>query len=267
MTTNPECQDGRSTPLPAALTKAGSEVTLVTATRAQIAAGPPATVPVKVERATFDYASLAPDDAAFLRKRAASIRQAVKLTMEAVYQIGVDLCGAKLKLRHGQFIEWVESECGFSLRAAQNYVRASVFAADKFATVANLSPATVYRLSAKSAPPEVVKEVLARAARGERVSHAEVMRMFLAAKRPEAPGCEGTQDKGRRAGPQHEGPLPAREEAKNEIAKANARAIMKEFGRNGAVLLLGIRDNILETLTFLEQEINVSDGPHQRGAA
>jgi hypothetical protein len=32
-------------------------------------------------------------------------------------------------------------------------------------------------------------------------------------------------------------------------------------------LLLGIRDNILETLTFLEQEINGSDGPHQRGAA
>jgi hypothetical protein len=45
MTAIPECQDRRSTPLPAALTKAGSEVTLVTATRAQIAAGPPATVP------------------------------------------------------------------------------------------------------------------------------------------------------------------------------------------------------------------------------
>ena len=59
-----------------------------------LAAEPPATVaaiPVKV--ASFDYTALAPDDAAFLRKRAASIRQAVKSTMEAVYQIGVDLYG------------------------------------------------------------------------------------------------------------------------------------------------------------------------------
>jgi hypothetical protein len=288
MTAIPEATDGRLPPC--APTKAGSGLALATpATRGStnggqltvplhrfsnpdrnhkttmLAAAPPATVPVKVGRATFDYASLEPDDAAFLRGRAASIRQEVKSTVEAVYQIGVDLYGAKLRLGHGQFIEWVEAECGFSLRTAQNYVRASAFAADKFATVANLPPATVYRLSAKSAPPEVVKDVLARAARGESISDAEVTRMFRAAKG--APGCNGTQDKGRRVGPQHEGPSPARAEAKYEIAKANARAIMKEFGRNGAILLLGIRDNIVETLTFLEQEINGSDGPHQRGAA
>jgi hypothetical protein len=233
-----------------------------------IAAGPPATVPVKVGRATFDYASLAPDDAAFLRGRAASIRQEVKSTMEAVYQIGVDLYGAKLKLRHGQFIEWVESECGFSLRTAENYVRASALAAGKFATVANLPPATVYRLSAKSAPPKVVEEVLARTASGGRVSHAEVIRMLRAAKdRKRQVASKETAEKGRRAGPQHEGPSPAREEAKNEIAKANARAIMNEFGRNGAVLLLGMRENLLETLSFLEQEINSPNGPDEWGKA
>jgi hypothetical protein len=217
-----------------------------------LAAEPPATVaaiPVKV--ASFDYTSLAPNDAAFLRGRAASIRQAVKLTMEAVYQIGVELWWAKLKLRHGQFIEWVESECGFSLRTAENYVRASVFAADRLATVANLPPAAVYRLSAKSAPPEVVKDVLARAASGERVSAAEVKRILREFK---ARNRKETQGKGRRG------------QAKNEIAHANAQAIMERFGRDGAVFLLGIRD-IAETLTALEQELGRPGGPDQRAAA
>jgi hypothetical protein len=106
-----------------------------------------------------------------------------------------------------------------------------------------------------------------RAARGERVSHAEVMRMFGAAKdRKHQVASKETGDKRRRLGPQHEGPS-AREEAKNEIAKANARAIMKEFGRNGAVLLLGMRENLLETLSFLEQEINSPNGPDEGGKA
>ncbi len=72
--------------------------------------------------------------------------------MEAICDIGVQLCGAKLKLGHGQFVQWVESECGFSLRSAQNYMRASEFAADKYATVALLPPATCTALSAKNRP-------------------------------------------------------------------------------------------------------------------
>jgi hypothetical protein len=53
-------------------------------------------------------------------------------------------------LGHGQFVQWLESECGFSLRSARNYMRASEFAADKNATIARLPPATLYRLSAKN---------------------------------------------------------------------------------------------------------------------
>jgi hypothetical protein len=107
----------------------------------------------------------------------------------------------------------------------------------------------VYRLSAKSAPPEVVNDVLARAASGERVSDAEGNRMFREFKNRNR---KETQSKGRRG------------QAKNEIARANAQAIMKRFARDGAVFLLGIRDDIRETLTFLEQELGVSAGPNQR---
>ena len=82
-----------------------------------------------------------PTTAEFLRNRATRIRQGVKSTVEAICDIGVQLCGAKQMLGHGQFVQWVESECGFSLRSAQNYMRASEFAADKYATVALLPPA------------------------------------------------------------------------------------------------------------------------------
>jgi hypothetical protein len=37
-------------------------------------------------------------------------------------------------------------------------------------------------------------------------------------------------------------------------ARANARVLLKQFGRDGVVILLAMRENIRETLTFLEQE-------------
>jgi hypothetical protein len=211
-------------------------------------AGPPATVaaiPVKVGRTTFDYASLSPQTAEFLRNRATRIRQGVKSTVEAICDIGVQLCGAKQMLGHGQFVQWVESECGFSLRSAQNYMRASEFAADKNATIARLPPATVYRLSAKNAPPEVVSEVMARAASGERV-----LGRRGDPDDPDGAGTEtaceqGNESKGDRAGPPHGESSSARGDAPNGIAKANARALLNKFGRSGAVLPLGMQENIL----------------------
>jgi hypothetical protein len=234
-------------------------------------AGPPATVaaiPVKVGRTTFDYASLSPQTAEFLRNRATRIRQGVKSTVEAICDIGVQLCGAKQMLGHGQFVQWVESEGGFSLRSAQNYMRASEFAADKNATIARLPPATVYRLSAKNAPPEVVSEILARATSGERVSDAEVIRMIRAAQeRTQRLASRETEHKGDRVGPPHGEASSARGDLHSASAKANARTLLDKFGRGGAVLLLGMQENMLETLAVLAQEINASNGPSEGGPA
>src|SRR5262249_5202495 len=78
----------------------------------------------------------------------------------AVIEIGRELISIKGQLEHGQFTEWVEIECGFSLRSAENYMRAAAFAVGKSETVSLLRPATAYRLAAKSAPPEVVSAVI-----------------------------------------------------------------------------------------------------------
>jgi hypothetical protein len=39
---------------------------------------------------------------------------------------------------------------------------------------------------------------------------------------------------------------------------------VKRFGRDDAVILLAMRESILETLSFLEREIDNSDGPDER---
>jgi hypothetical protein len=177
--------------------------------------------------------------------------------METVCLIGANLYAAKRMLGHGQFVQWVESECGFSPRSAQNYMRASEFAVDKCATVAFLPPAVVYRLAAPTAPPEVVSEVLARAANGERVSHAEVIQMVRTAKQRTQRLASGeTENKGGHAGPPPGKSSSARGDGS---AKANARALLDKFGRSGAVLLLGMQENILETLAFLAHEIDASN--------
>jgi Protein of unknown function (DUF3102) len=275
----PEAADSHLPRVPCAETKVGSEPLLPPATRGparnQLIAplngsslpdgdhglispvpGRPATVtaiPAEVGRTAFDYGSLPAHKAEFLRKSATRIRQGIKSTVEAICDIGVQLCGAKLMLGHGQFVQWVESESGFSLRSAQNYMRASAFAAVEPATVALLAPATVYRLSAKSSPPEVVAAVLARAASGQRVSDAEVVRMLRATKQRWI-----AENKARRAGPPRQA-LSARGDAHSAIAKANARALLEKFGRSGAVLLLGMQENILETLAVLAQEVSGSN--------
>jgi hypothetical protein len=294
MTAISEAPNGRLPRVPCAETKVGSEPRVPPATRGPArnqlpvprnglpdpnrshglippVPGPPATVmavPVKVGSTAFDYGSLVPEDAEFLRRNATRIREGIKSTVEAIYDIGVQLCGAKLKLGHGQFVQWVESECGFSLRSAQNYMRASEFAANKYATVALLPPATVYRLSAKNTPAEVVSEVLARAASGERVSDAEVMRMVRTAKqRIQRLARRETENKGDRVGPPHGESSSTREDAHSAIAKANARVFLDKFGRSGVVLLLGMQETTLQTLAVLAQEINASNEPGEGGPA
>jgi DUF3102 family protein len=258
-------------------TKAGSEMTLVTATPAQsqlteslrhsrnadgtqktnmLSAAPRAmvdTIAIEVVGKTFDYGSLRPEIAEDLRKRTSCIREQVKNTTDAVVWIGHHLSAAKNMLPHGQFVQWVVTGCGFSVRSAQNFIRVAEFTSTReiYATVAFLPLAMLYALSAKSTPPEVVEEVLARAAARAPVSTAELKRMLREFKHRNR---EETQSNRCRERASCE---PG--QVQNEIARANARAIIERFGRDGAALLVGMRENFLETLSYVEQEINASD--------
>jgi hypothetical protein len=114
----------------------------------------------------FDYGSVSPQVARFLKEQAVRIR---KYSTKAVIQIGKDLKSAKHYLSHGAFLRWVENEVGIAARTAQDYMRVASWASDKSAAVALLPATALYALSAPGVPKEFVQEVLRMAEEGERV--------------------------------------------------------------------------------------------------
>jgi Protein of unknown function (DUF3102) len=106
----------------------------------------------------FDYNALPTDTANALRERRAEIRGAVKKTAEAVIAIGRNLIAAKRILGHGRFVDWVEMECGFRIRTAQNYMAISRLSA-KYAFVGYLPVGTVLRLARSRVRRELLDRI------------------------------------------------------------------------------------------------------------
>jgi hypothetical protein len=132
---------------------------------------------------TFDYSVLDVDIASNLREQANRIRTRIGKATQDLIDIGHDLLAAKEHLLdHGEFIKWVESEVGIARRTAQAYMAMAKLADDKGAAIALLPPTTVHRLAAKSAPPEVVSEVIAKARSGDVLPDRTVFEMISDAK-------------------------------------------------------------------------------------
>ncbi|MBR1149056.1 DUF3102 domain-containing protein [Bradyrhizobium sp. JYMT SZCCT0428] len=122
--------------------------------------------PPQINVFSFDYDGVPAVKAAALRAEAGRIRKLLKATVPTIIEVGRSLIEVKAQLDHGKF----GAECGFSLSSAENYMRVAERFGDKIATVANLSPTTVYRLAKKSTPPSIVEAALQRAAKGDVIS-------------------------------------------------------------------------------------------------
>jgi len=131
----------------------------------------------------FDYSVVDADLASNLRRQANRIRTRISKATQDLIDIGRDLFAAKKHLiDHGDFIKWVEAEVGIARRTAQAYMAIAKLADDKGAAIALLPPTTVHRLASKSAPPEVVSEVVAKAQSGDVLPDRTVSEMILEAK-------------------------------------------------------------------------------------
>jgi hypothetical protein len=128
---------------------------------------------------SFDYATVSSSVAKFLKGQADRIRRQCSAS---TIQIGRALLESKRHLSHGIFTKWVEMEVGIPIRTAQAYMRVAVWAADKGATVARLSPSALYLLSASNIPKEFVASILSRTEAGEHISPS-VMRKELRTRR------------------------------------------------------------------------------------
>lgn len=189
----------------------------------------------------FDYTALPATTATALRKQAAKIKERVRATTAGIIEIGRDLIAVKQTLEHGQFSQWVEAECGFTARSAQNYMRAAEFAEGKYETVAVLPPAVVYKLSAKKAPIEVVKQVIQRAAAGVAIVDRDVDAALIGARREKRAAQEEARKRLRRSiGQQY------RSGSKKALAIETARQTQEledrrrqEKNRAAALLIIG----------------------------
>src|SRR5207249_2541722 len=126
---------------------------------------------------TFDYTGLAKATADNLRDRAARLRGLITKSTTDMIAIGNILLEIKAQLDHGQFTTWVENEIPIKIRLAQDYMRFAI-GHRKNATIALLPPSTARMLTAKSAPPEIVEQVLASASAGNIVSDATLKEVF-----------------------------------------------------------------------------------------
>ncbi|MEW6645125.1 MAG: DUF3102 domain-containing protein [Pseudomonadota bacterium] len=133
----------------------------------------------KFPDARFDYCSVAPNVASFLKGQAERIR---RQCATSIIQIGKALSEAKRHLSHGAFLRWVEWEVGMPARTAQACMRVASWATGKSAVVAHLSPTMLYLLSAPSCPEDFAADTLKRLEAGELIAPT-VMREKLKALR------------------------------------------------------------------------------------
>jgi len=118
------------------------------------------------DKLRFDYDSVPPSVASFLRGQAERIRRSCTTS---IIQIGKALLEAKHHLSHGGFIRWVGAEVGIPARTAQAYMQVAQWIKGKSSSVANLPPSILYILSARSTPGEFVAQFLERHEAGEQV--------------------------------------------------------------------------------------------------
>ena len=141
--------------------------------------------PVLAETVTFDYSALPADVASDARAVAERIRSHDTQAYAAAVEIGHELIHMRDRLEHGQFLAWIEAECGFSKTAAYRSMDVAERLPDKLPTVGSLPLTAAYKVAARSTPEPVRQEVVRRIEAGEWLATATVKDMVLRAKHAE----------------------------------------------------------------------------------
>ena len=123
------------------------------------------------EGVLFEYSQIGADLARELKVRAERIRGGLARHTIEIIRVGSELRAAKQKLPHGMFLAWVESEIGLSRRAAQLYMRAFEWVANKDERFARLPVSIIYLLAAQTTPHEIVNDFVRRVEMGHSVTY------------------------------------------------------------------------------------------------
>jgi hypothetical protein len=236
------------------------------------------TAALAVIPSSFDYSAMDAELAANLRKQAARIKKRIGKATQDLIDIGRDLLAAKKQLiNHGEFIGWVEIEVGISRRTAQAYMAVARLAEAKGAAIALLPPTVVHRLAAKSAPAEVVSEVIAKAESGDVLPDRTVSEMILEAKSQRKQPAQAESCGARRSKhPKNEDDTLERARQQNELKNQKiemaeaAETLLKAIGVDGVTLVVKIfseEECLWDLLYVLRRRIGVGadidEGRHE----
>src|SRR4051794_33566902 len=128
----------------------------------------------------FDYSQLRADLADEVREAAERVRG---FTLAAVIEVGRELLLVKKRLKHGQFAAWVKSECAIHMRAAQRAMRAAEMV-EKNDKLSYLPADGLLALASRSAPEEVVAQIIDAVEQEARFSAAQIKRRIEQARPP-----------------------------------------------------------------------------------
>jgi hypothetical protein len=109
-----------------------------------------------------------------LQEIAERIRSLRKRATEHSIEIGRELVRVKARLPHGDFVKWVEAQCEFKIRMAQDLMKLARDAAENPELAAIMTPSTLRIYLSNRSTSAVRDLVSARVADGRRVSRIEL---------------------------------------------------------------------------------------------
>ena len=128
---------------------------------------------------TFDYAVLDRDTANFVIEETKRIKILMRQTVEGIIETGESLHKVKQRLRHGEFMTWVENEIKCHYSTALHFMRVWQTFGDRKEQIAHIgiNVSVLYLLSAPSTPEQLRIDIVERAKAGNLVSFAEAKRL------------------------------------------------------------------------------------------
>jgi len=125
----------------------------------------------------FDYASLDAEISQFVQQQTGEVKALAQRTVQDIYEIGQKLLLVKQKLGHGCFLNWLDTEFGWSDRTAQRFMNVAEILKEKLQDKSvnlsnfNFDFTALYYVTAPSTPKQAREEVFARAIAGERITY------------------------------------------------------------------------------------------------
>jgi hypothetical protein len=144
----------------------------------------------RMEIAGMDQTALAlpMSNSIALPERAQRIRDLVGVARTCIIEIGRELIAAKADVGHGGWMDWIESEFGWSEMTATKYIRvARAFESKPDLDFAGLTidATALYALAAPDVPQAARDDAIARAEDGEHISKADAESLITDALRAE----------------------------------------------------------------------------------